>query len=163
MQILRQLAASGSALAVVMGLSLCVVGCDKKNDDADEETDEDDDDDDDDDKSKDEGSGDTPATADPGAADTGAVDPGTPTPTTKTSPPKVIVDAGTPPPKDAGAPAKDGGATTSKPGGAACLQKCASLMAQCTATQAKDGGPFALPDLAKCQAAADQCRKACGH
>lgn len=160
MQLVRQLATGGRALAMIIGMSLCVAGCDKKDDDSDEETEEEEDSDEDS-KSQDEGSSDSQATDDPAATDSSTVDPATPTPTTNTPPNKVIVDAGTTAPKDAGTTKKDAGATT-KPGAQACLQKCANLLGQCTTSQAKDAGPFAIPNLAKCQAAADSCRKACG-
>ena len=158
MQIVRQLSRA-TALALVLGVSLAVAGCDKKDDDTEES--DDDDDDDDDDKSSDKDTSAAKGTEDPAASDSATVDPATPTPTSTTPPNKVIVDAGAPA-KDAGAAKADGG-TTAKPGTQACLQKCANLLGQCTTSQAKDAGPFAIPNLAKCQAAAESCRKACGH
>ncbi len=161
MQLVKQLAAGGRALAIVIGLSLCVAGCDKKDDDSDEETEEEEDDDES--KSKEDDSAESKATDDPATTDSSAVAPATPTPTTQTPPSKVILDAGTPPPKDAGTTTTKDAGTTAKPGAQACLQKCANLLGQCTTSAPKDGGPFAIPNLAKCQAAGESCRKACGH
>jgi hypothetical protein len=146
----------GATLALVMGLSLCAIGCDKKDEDTDEETDEDVSEPSKGSKkdSDDPNPPDDPATGEPESPDNP-----TPTPTSPTAPPKITLDAGT---KPDGGPIKDAGASA-KPSNQACLQKCASLMGQCAVTAGKDGGPFALPDLAKCQTAAEACRKACGH
>ncbi len=146
---------SGAALAIVIGLSLCAIGCDKDDEDTDEETDEDVSGES---KSPKKDSDDSKPADDPATTEPGATDTATPTPTSPTTPQNFTLDAGTK--TDAGT-VKDAGAG-SKPGNQGCLQKCTSLLSQCTVSAAKDGGPFALPDLSKCQTAADACRKACG-
>ncbi|RLB64310.1 MAG: hypothetical protein DRI90_04845 [Deltaproteobacteria bacterium] len=147
----------GAALAIVLGLSVCAIGCDKKDEDSDEETEEDvsgpSKDSAKDESAKD---GDDPSPAEAAATgDPESPDTPTPPPTSPTAPPKITPDAGTAAKPDAG--------TTTKPGSQACLQKCTSLLGQCTVSAGKDGGPFALPDLSKCQAAAEACRKACSQ
>jgi len=70
----------------------------------------------------------------------------------------VISDAGTT--KDAGAPAaKDAGGSGGKNNLASCLASCEGSLRGCL-TPGKDGG-IGLPNLPKCQAAAEACRKAC--